>query len=251
MVSTTTRRAPQPARAPAERLPAPVRERRPALLALAVLLIVVGALVSALVVVRSGNKQGYLVLTHDLQPGQQVRNSDLGIATLAVGSGSGASGVPSQSRALVVGEYATARLYAGTLITGRMFTREQPVPSDAAVVGVVVASQQMPAGGIHAGDVVEVVQASSGVSGGAGGGPALTLVSAVRVTAAAGDSNSAHVSLLVPDSLVDVITAAAVDKSIVLVELPPTATPVIGADTRQSGGQDSATKTTPTAGSGA
>ena len=61
----------QPATTARGRLPVPSRDRRPALAALAILLVLAGALGSALVAYRSGSRVDVLVARHDIGPGEQ------------------------------------------------------------------------------------------------------------------------------------------------------------------------------------
>src|SRR5687768_16946461 len=58
------------------RLPVPKRDRRPALAALAVLLILAGALGSALIAYRSGDRVDVLVASDDILPGQKIDADD-------------------------------------------------------------------------------------------------------------------------------------------------------------------------------
>ena len=114
-------------------LPGRVRERRPALAALGILLVVGGALGSALVVHRSGDRVDVLIARHDSQPGEKITSDDLGIARIAT---DGAAVVPAGARANFVGTYATTRIPADTLLNRTMFLANGSVPEGAAVVGV-------------------------------------------------------------------------------------------------------------------
>ncbi|NAZ84512.1 hypothetical protein GTR02_22165, partial [Kineococcus sp. R8] len=96
---------------PGRRLPSPVRERRPAVAALGLLLIVGGALGSALVVHRSGDRVDVLVASRDILPGQRIEAGDLGVARVAA---DGAAVVPASARQAFVGTYATSRVPADT-----------------------------------------------------------------------------------------------------------------------------------------
>ncbi|GAA0288642.1 SAF domain-containing protein [Kineococcus aurantiacus] len=95
------------------RLPGPVRERRPALIAFGLVLVVGGALGSALVVHRSGDRVDVLVARHDIAPGELLTADDLGTARVAA---DGAATVPAGALANFVGTYATTRIPADTLV---------------------------------------------------------------------------------------------------------------------------------------
>lgn len=159
------------------RLPAPARDRRPALAALAVLLIVGGALASGLIALRIGNRADYLVVRSEVAPGQRIEAGDLGVARIA---GTGARAIPAAQRERVVGEYAVTRLFPGTLLTSAMVTAGRPLPTGSAEVGLVLAPGQVPAGGLNAGDVVRVFRVASGDGFAADAGE--TVAPAVLVT---------------------------------------------------------------------
>jgi hypothetical protein len=59
-------------------LPAPVRDRRPALAAIAVLLILSGAFASGLLVYRSGERTDVLVARDDIDVGTTITANDFG-----------------------------------------------------------------------------------------------------------------------------------------------------------------------------
>ncbi|WP_337063257.1 SAF domain-containing protein [Kineococcus sp. G2] len=206
-------RAGVPGRAPdpgSRRVPAPTRERRPALLALGLVLVVGGALGSALVVHRSGDRVDVLVARHDIAPGERVDADDLGVARVAA---DGAAVVPSAALGNFVGTYATGRIPADTLLNRTMFLAGDAVPADAAVVGLVLAPEQRPTEPLRSGDVVRAFLVSADGSGTVTGEPAGTvLLSAARVVAAGADSASSGgdtVSLLVPTAQAAGVVAAA------------------------------------------
>ncbi|WP_432492121.1 SAF domain-containing protein [Kineococcus gypseus] len=195
--------------APARRVPAPVRERRPALLALGLVLVVGGALGSALVVHRSGDRVDVLVARHDIAPGELVEAEDLRVARVAA---EGAAVVPAAALGNFVGTYATTRVPADTLVNRTMFLAGGAVPADAAVVGVVLAPEQRPSQALRSGDVVRAFLVAADGGATVTGEPAGTvLLEAARVVAAGtGATGSDAVSLLVPaQRSADVVAAAA------------------------------------------
>jgi uncharacterized membrane protein YdfJ with MMPL/SSD domain len=84
------------------------RERRPALAALAVILILLGAAGSALIALRSGEREGYLVVSKDIQPGQRLVRSDFGSGQIAGDTG---RLIKASAVSDYVGYYATTRLF--------------------------------------------------------------------------------------------------------------------------------------------
>lgn len=100
----------------AVRLPS-TRERRPALAALAVILIVGGALLSGWIALSAGDRADFLRIEGEVAQGQRLSDADLGTVSLPEGYN---GGVPAADREAVVGQYATARLLDGTVLTPAM-----------------------------------------------------------------------------------------------------------------------------------
>ena len=215
------------------RLPGPRSDRRPALAALAVLLVLGGALVSGLVAYRSGQRSDFLVLARDLAPGQRITQDDLGVARLA---GTNARAVPASREASVVGQYATIGGFAGMLLTGEMVEPARSVPPGAAVVGVAVDPGQVPAGGVRVGDVVRVL----GIPARGEQGRPSVLVDAARVSAVSGETRddggvasvpaaggATVVSVVVPSARAAEIAAASAQRQGALVLLPRATRPTV------------------------
>jgi len=214
-----------PAPTPGRRLPTPVRERRPALAALGLVLVVGGALGSALVVHRSGDRVDVLVARHDILPGERIAADDLGVARVAA---DGAAVVPASALGAFVGTYATSRVTADTLVNRTMFLAGGTVPAGAAVVGVVLAAPQRPSQALEAGDVVRAYLVSGdGKDGAVGGQPGDVLLSAVRVVAADAPTDTAAVSLLVPADDAAAVVAAAAAGQVALARLADGTQPLV------------------------
>jgi SAF domain len=225
-----------------DRLPTPPRERKPALAALAVLLIVGGALASGLIVLRAGERSDYLVVKTTVDPGQQISAADLGLAHIA---GSGAGAIPARRRAEVIGSYATTRIFPGTLITTRMVTAARPeIPDGSAVVGAVLSSAQRPAARLRRGDLVTVLSVPR--SDNVVNATATVLLDRAEVVAVADapTNGSLAVSLLVPQSETRAVSAAAASGTVAVALLPGVAQPGTGA------GASSAPPASPTAPAG-
>jgi hypothetical protein len=230
--TTQHRTARRAAAQPPSRLPGPVRERRPALAALAVLLILGGALASGLIALRSGERSDYLVLRSSVAPGERIGATDLGVARIA---GTGASAIPADQRARVIGQFARAHLFTGTLLTPAMLSGQSLIPSNAAVVGLVLSPERRPAGGLSRGDIVAVYTVPPPD---AGDGQAATLLSAVEVVEVAdvrtgGSTASLAVSVLVPASEAQAVTLQSTLNQLAVAKLAPGTRPLISqADAR-------------------
>lgn len=208
------------------RLPAPVKERRPALAALAVLLIVGGALAGGLVVLRTGQKSAYLVVARTVEAGDRITARDLASTELA--GGSGASGIAASSRNQIIGQFATTRVYAHTLASRAMFTKDPSVQEGYVVIGAVLTASQRPADPPSRGDVVRVYQVSKDT----GTQPA-QLVDAAQIVAvgemsSGNGTNGLPVSLRVPMSAATSVASAAGQGELTVALLPPGTTPTPG-----------------------
>lgn len=206
------------------RLPAPVRDRRPALAALALLLVLGGALTSALIAYRSGDRVDVLVARDDIEIGAIVTAADFGVARVAA---TGAATIEAAAARNFVGTSATTRIPAGTLLNRSMFlSASSVVPLRSVVVGVVLSASQRPAVELRAGDVVRVFLVPRDTGGVTTG---TVLASAVRVaeigSSAGGDA--LRLSLLVPESAATAIVGAAATDSIAVTRLAPETLPAV------------------------
>lgn len=215
----------------AGRLPAPVKERRPALAALAVLLIVGGALASGLLVLRSGDRDDYLVVTRVVDPGQKITDDDLGLAQIA---GSGANAISAANRSDVVGDYATTRIFPGTLVTEAMTSDDLEIADGMTIVGTVLATNQRPAATLNPGDLVTVLAVPRTDATGTQQSVVLLDSAEVVDVEETSTNGSLAVSLLVPLGQVPEVTAAAAQGTVAVARLPGLAVPAV-ADAPASG----------------
>ncbi|MBW3069593.1 MULTISPECIES: SAF domain-containing protein [unclassified Actinomyces] len=143
----------------ASRLPSAPRERRPLLAALAVLLIVGGALLAGLLATRADHRVEVLVAARTVRAGQVITDEDL--ASTPVSSTLGTLIQATQAEQ-VIGHTARVEIAEGQLLdTSQLLT--SPLPgAGSQVVGVSLESGRFPAGGLAAGDVVDVVDINGG-----------------------------------------------------------------------------------------
>jgi len=136
---------------------APPRQRRPALAALALLLIVGGALVAGLLAVRMDSRVPVLVAARDIEPGAKISADDLRTARVA---SEGLDLIDEEFAEDVVGTYATTSIPENTLLDQRMLATEDPVPPGRAIVSVPLGGKVAP-GRIAEGDVVQVIRTTA------------------------------------------------------------------------------------------
>lgn len=236
-LSSSTRSSSQGARAAGRssgggstRLPSG-RERRPALAALAVILILLGAAGSALIALNSGNRSDFVAISAEsLPPGHKIDSKDFARGDLA-----GATGglIPWSQASKYVGRYTTSWLYKDQFVTPANFTKDgqQPIPTSGALVGLSLDAGHAPSDGLSVGDIVSVTRVPAANDGGA----PTTLVSAAVVTATAGaitDSktsanSSLNITVLVPVEKVNSVSAAAVAKTVTVAKQAPGTKPEV------------------------
>ncbi|MFF1816360.1 hypothetical protein ACFVWG_03645 [Kribbella sp. NPDC058245] len=213
----------RPAGGGTNRLPSG-RERRPALAALAVILILLGAAGSALIALNSGNRQDYVAVNlKSIPPGHLIVQDDLSRGALA---GNTETLIKWADRSKVLNHYTTGWLYQDQYFTEGNVTDVSPIPSSGAQIGVVLEAGRAPSSGLTGGDVVQVVRVPTGSQDSVG--PA-TLVAAATVMAAEGGVvadkgstvNTLNVTILVPVGKAPAVAAAAASKTLVLVKLNP------------------------------
>jgi hypothetical protein len=205
------------------------RERRPALAALAVILILLGAAGSALIAVRSGNRQDFVAVnTKALAPGHLITAKDLARGDLAGATGNLVLWSKAQD---VIGQYTTSWIYPGQFLTTGNYTKN-PIPDGGALIGISLESGRAPSSPINDGDVVRIIKVPSA---NADGTPAV-LVGAAEVTDSAGSvagdktgtNTTLNVTVLVPLDKSTAVAAAAAAKTLVLVKLSPGTKPELG-----------------------
>jgi len=135
------------------RLPVAPRDRRPALAALALLLILLGALGSALLVFRSGDRESVLAANSDIAFGQVMTRSDFKTVRAAA---DGAALVPANLVDTYVGTRATSTIPEGALLSPKMFNTDTLVPDNGEGVGIVVDATRRPSQVPSTGQVVRV-----------------------------------------------------------------------------------------------
>ncbi|MEV0323630.1 RcpC/CpaB family pilus assembly protein [Streptomyces sp. NPDC050658] len=218
-----------------ERLPAPPRERKPALAALAVLLILIGALGATVLVLRAGDRIEVVKVTSEIPAGESV--SDDNVTSVMVADDPSIHYVKWDQVDGLKKLKATNTIPEGAVAVGEMFSSKSGLPEGKSAVGVSLKEGQYPADGLKAGDTVDVYQvgdsASSGsndkeTGGSAGGGTSDSpIVAAARVNSVADKSDATvstgalGVTLLVDSADAAAVTRAAAAGAVSLVQVSP------------------------------
>ncbi|MGH8824300.1 MAG: SAF domain-containing protein [Jiangellaceae bacterium] len=146
--------------AAAERLPGPPRERRPALAALAVLLIVGGAAIAGLLAMRADERVPVLVASTTIAAGTQITAESL--TTTQVAS-EGTLLIPESQLEQLVGTYARVEIHQGQLIDTAMVGGSGMLQPGMVATGAALGPGRLPASGLLAGDLVDLVRVGDGV----------------------------------------------------------------------------------------
>ena len=216
-------------------MPSAPRERKPALAALAVLLVALGAVAAGYLVINAGHRVGAVEITQQVGQGQRIPAS--AIKEVEIASNSGINYVAWQYANRVAGIYAAVQIPAGTLLTSAMTTATNNLAAGKVQVGLSLKPGQAPAN-LLIGQSVEAfgvgtgsgcgAAAAGGGAGGTGGGnggngsgsgvPITTGVIASVVGSTASNGSTAAVTLAVPDADAGVLAcyASAGDVAIAL-----------------------------------
>ncbi|MEU0576177.1 hypothetical protein ABZ465_02495 [Streptomyces griseoincarnatus] len=217
-----------------ERLPAPPRERKPALAALAVLLILVGALGATMLVLQAGDRIEVVKITEEIPAGQSVNKSNT--TSVMVADDPGINYVKWSQFDALKKLKAVTTIPGGVVAVGEMFGAEAKVPEGKALVGLSLKEGQYPAG-IKSGVTVAAYRvggtsrsgsgddADGGSAGSAGGDSVIVDKALVNyVQEKGGDdlvsSTNLPVTLLVDDAQAAALTQAATNGEVALVLVP-------------------------------
>lgn len=194
-----------------ERLPTPPRERKPALAALAVLLVLVGALGATMLVLRAGDRVEVVKVTSDVQAGESVSGH---VTPVLVADDPSINYVPWEQVEELKKLKAKSPIYKGTVVIGDMFAAGSALPDGKASVGVSLKEGQYPAG-IKSGDTVAVYRVgdtgtsgsrSSGSSSSSGSGSSSAdsapIVEQAKVSRVQNDTDSTISSTNLPVTLI-------------------------------------------------
>lgn len=149
------------------KLPSAQRERKPVLAALALLLIVGGALAAGFLVIQSGKRVAAIEISQRVTVGQRIPLSAL--QEVQVSSDTGLGYVPWAEASQVTRFYAATTLPPGTLLTSAMVAQGSNITAGRDILGLALKDGQWPAQ-LQAGDHV-VIYAVSGQSSTAAGCP--------------------------------------------------------------------------------
>jgi hypothetical protein len=248
----------------ARRLPGRPRERRPALAALAVLLILGGALAAGFLVLQSGKRVAAIEISAPVGAGQRIPPGAM--QQVQIAADSGLDYVPWAEAGQVSRFFTVSAIPAGTLLTRAMVAATGASVTGKAVVGLALKDGQLPRG-LQDGDHVAIYQVSDAQEtcpGGSGGLlTANALVLAIGAPAAtSGSQAQADVEVAVNPADAGAVACNAANGVVGIAVLPAggavglgptsgtTTTPNSGAGSTAPGGGTGSASASPGAGTG-
>jgi hypothetical protein len=139
------------------RVPSAPRERKPVLAALAVLLILGGALGAGFLVLQSGKRVAAIEISQQIGVGQQIPQSAM--QEVQIASGTALNYVPWNEASQVARYFAADAIPPGTLLTNAMVSQTSNLTAGSAQVGLSLKDGQLPPG-LQTGDHIDVFQVS-------------------------------------------------------------------------------------------
>src|SRR6202167_4105639 len=141
------------------RMPSAPRERKPALAALAVLLVALGAVAAGLLVINAGHRVAAVEIVQQVGQGEQIPAS--AIREVEISSDTGLDYVAGQYAGGVAGVYAATEIPAGTLLTQAMTSSTNNLSAGKVEVGLSLKAGQTP-GNLLIGNTVEAFPVGTG-----------------------------------------------------------------------------------------
>ncbi|MFB4305918.1 hypothetical protein [Actinomadura sp. GTD37] len=209
-----------------QRLPTSPRERKPALAALAVLLILGGALASAYLVMASGERVSAIRVAQPVAAGQRIPASAL--EEVQIGD-TGIQYLAWTERAKVNRHIAAVPLVRGALLTNAMISPETAPENGRVIVGLALKPGQLPSSDVVQGSRVTLYAVGGGQSGGPRAGTVLAQDAVVIGIGGGGDgggptrlrSDQTSVDVAVLPADAAQVTQAASAGAVAIALIPP------------------------------
>jgi len=195
--------------------PAATNRRRPVArnrgrIGAGVFTIALSGLLAVLVYGNVGERQPVLAVARTVDPGQVITSADLRVVRVAADAD--VQTVAASERASVVGQRASVRLLAGSVLIPGAVTKRDVVGGGASVIGAIVKPGQYPLG-LRAGDEVDVLV----IGGPSGDRPVRAVIADVSSsTGAAGTA----ISLAVPPDAASRLALAGSEGRLLLMVAP-------------------------------
>lgn len=200
------------------RLPS-ARERRPALAALAVLLIAGGAVLAGWLALRQSQTESYLMVNTTISEGDEIQAGDLDRIELPKEN---VNFISADSGSEVVGSYAQAELLEGTPLIPNMLGDKPRLADDESRIGLDLDVDQYPSG-LTKGDVLNVVKYRDD---GESNAQELTTTGVIDNVEQTETGSGSVFAVIIPAACYAEFLIGATDSRVALAEMPAGAEPV-------------------------
>lgn len=174
------------------RMPSAPRERKPLLVVLALLLIVLGAGGAGLLVQRMNTKVAVIEVTQTIPEGQPITAADLN--EVEISNDSGISAVAWGDVPQVTKFVAAVTIPAGTLLTEKMASAANNLVGDRDSVGLALKDGQVP-GDLQVGDTVDIYSTATTTTGCPGTAGHVLATGATVLSVSAGSSGTGETNV--------------------------------------------------------
>jgi hypothetical protein len=213
---------------------APERRRRPTQVAASLLLVAVCSALFAVAYSNAARQESVLALTEPVDQGALILRSDLEAVRAALAPGIRA--IPSTDASQVIGRRASVGLEPGSLLVAADITSAVAPPAGEALVGLALKAGQLPASGVSAGELVDIVltgapgtpdtATSSLQPDASASSPGIVLAASVPVEdvesgSAASETETVNVSVLVASPVAPLVANASVAGQVALIVVGP------------------------------
>jgi hypothetical protein len=190
------------------------RQRPVPWIALAVLLVVGGALLAWLLVQSAADRTSVLVAARSLSPGHVLEAAD--VRLVDVGVEGEAAVIPASEREALAGQVVVAAIPEGALLSPGQFAADGGLPAGTVVVGALLGPGELPVPNLRAGDAVEMVA----VTGSQGAERTSLGEASVFTTTPGTQASTLFVSLAVPTAQAQEVADTVAQQRLRLILLP-------------------------------
>jgi SAF domain-containing protein len=191
-------------------------------IALAVLLITLGAAGAVWWKGSDEARQPVLAMRNAVRRGEVVRREDLMVVEL--NADTRLATIPDKESGRAIGKIAAADLAAGAVVSPDQFTETAPIKDGEAIVGMTLEPGEVPTATMRPGDTVQVVQAAKAQSQQGAAGPASSqtrvLVRSAEVVDVVDRQGRAFVSLRMSQDDALAVSGASALQQVRLVQIP-------------------------------
>lgn len=132
--------------------------------ALAVMLLALGAALSGIALVSASRTSAYIAIARQVTIGAQLQAADF--KTVELAGGAGLAAIPAADIPLLVGQYAKVQLVAGTLAVPAEFGKSAPFDPTDAQIGLAVKAANMASKTLSPGDDIWLIPTGNDVTAG-------------------------------------------------------------------------------------